>query len=57
MEAAAGEVGAEVLVPAEHLRPQPHDEQEGGVGGIAEGLEADLDVADAAEAFGHAERI
>ena len=57
VEAAAGEVGAEVLVPAEHLRAQAHDEQEGGVGGIAEGLEADLDVAGAAEAFGHAGRI
>ena len=57
VEAAAGEVGAEVLVPAEHLRAQAHDEQDGGVGGIAEGLEADLDVADAAEALGHAGRI
>ena len=54
VEAAPGEVRAEVLVPAEHLRPQAHDEQQGGVGGIAEGLEAELDVADAAEALGHA---
>ena len=57
VEAAAGEVLAEVLVPAEHLRAQTHDEQHRGVGGIAEGLEADLDVADAAEALGHVGRI
>ena len=56
VEAAAREVGAEVLVPAEHLRAQAHDEQHGGIGGVAERLEADLDVAaDAAEALGHAE--
>ena len=57
VEAAAGEVRAEVLVPAEHLRAQAHDEQHGGVGRVAEGLEADLDLADAAEALGHAGRI
>ena len=54
VEAAPGQLRAEVLVPAEHLRAQAHDEQQGGIGGIAEGLEAELDVADAAELLGHA---
>jgi hypothetical protein len=53
-EAAGGELLAERLLPAEHLRAQPHDEQHGGIGGIAERLVADLYVADAAEALGHA---
>src|SRR3712207_8343989 len=40
VEAAVDEHPAEVLVPGDHLRPEPHHEQDRRVGRVAEGLEA-----------------
>jgi hypothetical protein len=52
-EAAAGELLAQILVPAEHLHGEPHDQQQRGIGGIAERLVAELEVADGAEGLRH----
>ena len=48
-----GELGAEVLVPGDHLRREPHHEQQRGLLGVAEGLVCDVDVADATGLLGH----
>jgi hypothetical protein len=44
VEAAAGEQLAEALVPAQHLNPEPHDQQHRGVRWVAEGLVFQLDA-------------
>jgi short subunit dehydrogenase-like uncharacterized protein len=53
VEAPFRELAAEVGVPGDHLRAEAHDQQHGRVGGIAEGLVAELDVAYAAELLVH----
>jgi hypothetical protein len=52
-EAAVGQAGAELLVPGDHLRPQPHHEQDGLIGRVPEGLVAEGDVSDGGEALVH----
>jgi hypothetical protein len=52
-EPALDEQAAELLVPGDHLRPEPHHEQERWVLRVAERLVADLDVADPGELLGH----
>ena len=53
VEAAVGELVAEIGVPADHLGAETHDEQHGGTVRIAERLVAELDVPDRAEALVH----
>ena len=54
VEAAVGQRGAQVLVPAEHLRGEAHRQQHRGRLGVAERLVAELDVVvDGAELFRH----
>ena len=45
-EAAAGEVLHELLGPGDELGPQAHDQQQRRIGGIAPGLELDIDPID-----------
>jgi hypothetical protein len=55
VEALADELGAEVLVPGDHLGTQAHDQQQGRVARVAEGLVAEADAAaDVAEPLVHA---
>ena len=56
-EAAARELGAEVVLVGDHLRAEAHDQQHRGVGRVAEGLVTDVDVADAAGGLGHHLRL
>ena len=53
VEAVVRELDAEPFVPAQHLGGQAHDEQEGRVRGVAEGLVGDHQVADCCS-LGHA---
>ena len=52
-EAATGQLGTEVLVPGEHLRAQPHDQEQRRVAAVAEGVVAEADVADVGELLVH----
>ena len=42
---------AQLLGPVDHLRPQPHDQQDGGIPRIAEGLVDELELANAGAPF------
>src|SRR4051794_8255190 len=41
-EPAHGKSGAEILAPADHLRPEPHDQQERRIPAVAEALVAQV---------------
>jgi hypothetical protein len=56
VEPALGQLPAEVVVVGDHLGAEAHDQQHRRVPGIAEGLEADLDVAHAGKRLGHGGR-
>ncbi len=58
VEAAVGELLAELLVPGDHLGRQAHHQHHRGVGGVAEGLVAEGDPApDVAELLAHPLRM
>ena len=60
VEATRGEPFAELLGPGDHLKPEPHDEQQGGVVWVAERLVAELDPGGGAELLvdlGHGETV
>jgi len=52
-KALTGELLAELRIPPEHLRAEPHDQQDHGIARVAEGLIAELDGTDTDELLGH----
>ena len=53
VEPALGEPLAELAIPVDELHPEPHHEQERGVGAVADRLVDELDLSDVCALFGH----